>query len=251
MEHWIEFPSEPTELTLAWQAPETIADRMRWAVGQLSYQGENSTFSYFSDEEFRTLNAGREKSLLRSLGYAGYPAFDLRKNGPSVFTLGVMEAFIRRLPPRSRSDFRSYLAHFRYRGQADLSPMTLLGLTEAKLPSDGFSLINRLDPMASACDLVFEVAGHRHYASTHAALSEGMALDLVSEPSNPHDPNAIRVEAEGQLIGYTNRLQSPSICSWLSHRNVSCWLMRLNGKPESPKAFVFLRMRQRSDALAA
>ena len=251
MDHWIECPSEPKELTLAWQAPESVKDRTRWAIGKLTHRDSGNTFTYFDDEAFRTLNAGREISELRRYGYAGYPAFDLRKNPSRVFTTGVMEAFLRRLPPRSRPDFRDYLAYFRFRETTDLSPMALLALTEAKLPSDGFSLIDRLDPDARACDLVFEIAGHRHYASTRSALSEGMRLDLVPEPSNDYDPLAIRVEAEGALIGYANRLQAPSIGSWLSHRATACWLMRLNGKQESPKAFAFLRMRPSSRALAA
>ncbi len=251
MEHWIEQPSKPTNLVLAWQAPDQVEDRTRWAVGQLSANGEASTFRYFSDEQLRALNLGRGIVELRSCGYAGYPAFDLRQNSSGVFATGVMDAFLRRLPPRSRSDFKDYLSHFRYREPGDLSPMSLLAITEARLPGDGFSLIDQLDPDAVACDLVFEVAGHRHYASARPHLDEGMALDLVPEPSNRFDPMAVRIEAAGVLIGYANRLQSKSITAWLSHRATACWLARLNGRADSPKAWAFVRMRSSTKALAA
>ena len=76
--------------------------------------------------------------------------------------------------------------------------------------------IDQLDPDAVACDFVFEVAGHRHYASARPNLDEGIALDLVPEPSNRFDPMAVRIEAAGVLIGYVNRLQSRSVSVWLS-----------------------------------
>lgn len=32
-----------------------------------------------------------------------------------------------------------------------------------------------------------------------------MLAELIPEPSNPHDPNAIRVEIDGRLVGYLSR----------------------------------------------
>ncbi len=183
-------------------------------------------------------------------GYAGYPAFDTRKYSIRVFDTGVMEAFLRRLPPRSRSDFKDYLAHFRIRDTSRLTAMSLLAVTEARLPSDGFSLVDPLDPDASACDILFEIAGHRHYAATRPYLTEGAVLDLIPEPTNIYDSTAVRIEASGRLIGYVNRLQSKTVITWLSKRAVACWLERLNGATGSPEAFAFLRMRLSREALA-
>ncbi len=129
--------------------------------------------------------------------------------------------------------------------------MGLLALTEAKLPSDGFSLIDCLDPDAETLEVVFEIAGHRHNAQTHASLSVGAPLTLVSDPDNAFDPQAVRIEAAGHLIGHVNRLQAPSVGAWLNHRNVSAWLVRLNGRPDAPRAFAFVQVRKRQDALAA
>jgi hypothetical protein len=250
MEHWIECPSQPTELILAWQAPTSVPDRTRWAIGKLIYRSSASTFEYFDKREFERLNLGRSISDLGRLGYAGYPAFDL-KNATNVFKEGVLEAFVRRLPPRSRADFSRYLEHYRYRGGVDVSPMTLLAVTEAKLPSDGFSLIDQLDPMATACDVVFEIAGFRHYASAHLGLVEGAELALSPEPTNQFDPMAIRINANDATIGYVNRLQASAIANWLTNRAVACWLLRMNGTVERPKAYAFVRMRLNKQVLAA
>jgi hypothetical protein len=129
--------------------------------------------------------------------------------------------------------------------------MSLLAMTEAKLPSDGFSLIDRLDPVAVACDVVFEVAGFRHYATKQLGLLRGTKLALVPEPTNQFDPMAIRIDANGTAIGYVNRLQAPAISSWLASRAVACWLLRVNGTEERPKAYAFVRMRLSQQALAA
>lgn len=251
MQHWIEHPSEPNELLLAWQAPVSIQDRMRWAVGRLVKSDEGAVFRYLDDKEISELNGGRTRSELNSYGYVGYPAFEIKKQPTEGFTQGVLEAFARRLPPTNRPDIGQYLQHFRYREDAPLSVMAMLALTEAKLPSDGFSLIDRLDPHAELLEIVFEIAGHRHNASTHDQLRVGQPLHLVLNPANEHDSNAVRIEADGSLIGHVNRLQAPSIGTWLKERDVSAWLVRLNGTVSSPRAFAFVQVRKRSDALAA
>ena len=250
MELWVEIPPNPSELILAWRAPESEKDRKRWAVGVLSNRDGGATFRYFVGEEFKRLNFGRTQSQLAVLGYRGYPAFELRHGANRTFTEGVMEAFLRRVPPSHRSDFSRYLEFYRYRGEA-LPPMSLLGLTSARLPSDGFSLIDRLNPASEACDLVIEIAGFRHHVPQFGILSDGMPLTLCAEPTNPYDVDAVRIDAVGTTIGYVNWLQAASISTWLQTRVLSAWLCRRNGRPESPVAYAFLRMRRDQQALAA
>ena len=102
-----------------------------------------------------------------------------------------------------------------------------------------------------ACDTVIEIAGFRHRAADPALLRDGVELRLVPEPTNPHDPAAIRVEAADTTVGYVNRLQTSSMAAWLKDRDVSCWLSRRGGRAEAPVAFALLRMRCREKALAA
>jgi hypothetical protein len=243
MDHWIEHVDEPKKLMLAWQAPDSHPDRRRWAVGELIKSSGGIQFRYFDDDELEALNDGRNSADLKAAGYLGYPAFSPTKSGSDVYTDGVLEAFMRRLPPRGRADFPRYLEHFRLRPDSRLSPLALLGATEACLPGDGFSLIDPLDPRSFSRDLVFEIAGHRHNASARDRLRIGQELQLVANPANAFDPNAVRIEAEGELIGHVNRLQAPTIGCWLRERHVRAWLLRLNGTPEKPRAFVFLQVR--------
>jgi hypothetical protein len=251
LDHWIDHPSDPSELILAWRAPEVVDDRTRWAVGLLRRTDGGGIFRYFNDQEFTELNGGRPRSILRSQGYAGYPAFDIAKQPPGGFTENVLEAFARRLPPPSRPDFKLILEHYRVRNTATLSTMSLLALTEAKLPSDGFSLIDRLSPTASCLEVVFEIAGHRHNAACRDRLVVGQPLTLKANPTNEHDMHAVRVEANGELIGYINRLQAEAVGQWLQCREVSAWLVRLNGKTDHPRAFAFVSVRPRARLIAA
>lgn len=243
MEHWIEEVGQTDRLILAWQAPDEVADRVRWAIGELAKTPRGAQFRYYDGEEFRGLNGGRSQDDLRAAGYFGYPAFDRRADASGVFHDGVLDAFMRRLPPAKRSDFPRYLEHFRLRASTDVSPFSLLGITEARLPSDGFSLVDPLDPNEPSRDVIFEIAGHRHNVTCRDRLVEGQPVDLVLDPTNEHDINAIRVEANGELIGHVNRFQAPTVGRWLNERAVSAWLLRLNGTPEKPRAFAFVKVR--------
>ncbi len=251
MDHWIDHPSDPSELILAWREPDEVEDLTRWAVGLLRKTDDGACFRYFDDEEFAELNGGRPRSILRSYGYAGYPAFDISKQPPGGFTENVLAAFARRLPQPTRPDFKLILEHYSVRIDAPMSIMSLLALTEAKLPSDGFSLIDRLDPSASCLEVVFEIAGHRHNAAFRDRLMLGQPLDLVPDPTNAYDVHAVRVEASGELIGHINRLQAEAVGQWLQYRDVSAWLVRLNGKPNHPRAFAFVSVRPQSRSVAA
>ncbi len=155
----------------------------------------------------------------------------------------MLAAFARRLPPPSRPDFKLILEHYRVCRDAALSTMSLLALTEAKLPRDGFSLIDRLVPAASRLEVVFEIAGRGRNAACRHRLVVGQPLDLIADPMNAHDAHAVRVDASGELIGHINRLQAEAVGQWLRYREVSAWLLRLNGKPDHPRAFAFVSVR--------
>jgi hypothetical protein len=59
------------------------------------------------------------------------------------------------------------------------------------------------------------LAGFRHYEARAAwsELVEGMDLQLVREPLNPHDGNAIRVEWRGRMLGYVPRREN-AVLAW-------------------------------------
>jgi len=248
METWIEHVDEPGRLILAWQAADLTCNRYRWAVGEVSREPDGPMFRYYRGEEFRRFNDGRDEAAARQARFLGYPAFDLRTD---VFRDGVIEAFSRRLPPRSRADFTRYLEHFRLRSADTLGAFALLAVTEAKLPSDGFSLVDPLDAAALRRDLVFEIAGHRRHPGGGDMLVVGQEVHLVAEQDNPHDNDTVRIDASGVTIGYASRLQAPTLRHWLENRLVRARLLRLNGTEERPRAFVFVSVRSREDRQAA
>jgi hypothetical protein len=248
METRIKFVDEPGRLILAWQAAELTGDRYRWAVGEVAREPDGAMFRYYRGEEFRRLNDDRDEAAARRARFLGYPAFDLRTD---VFRDGVIEAFLRRLPPRSRADFTRYLKHFWLRSADTLGAFVLLAVTEAKLPSDGFSLVDPLDAGALRRDLVFEIAGHRRHPAGRDEQVVGQEVRLVAEPDNPHTRHTVRIDANGVTIGYANRPQAPTLRHWLETRSVRARLLRLCGTEERPRAFVFVGVREREDRQAA
>ncbi|MEY3202244.1 MAG: hypothetical protein RIR70_1794 [Pseudomonadota bacterium] len=59
------------------------------------------------------------------------------------------------------------------------------------------------------------LAGYRHYEAPAlwSQLQVGDALTLQREPDNPHDANAIRVEWQGQKLGYLPRAENQSLAA--------------------------------------
>lgn len=248
MRHLIKTVVEPRRLILAWQAADLLGPRYRWAVGEISRRGEAYRFRYFlQGNEFAALNDGRPFAALRAAGYVGYPAFAL---GPDVLEKGVIDAFRRRLPARERSDYGEYLAHFRLSIDTPVSDFALLGLTGAKLLSDGFTIVDTLEDLEPARDIFLEVAGYRHYAAG-VQLAGGEPVHFAAEPSNPIDRNAVALRVRDSLIGYINRLRTRAFHAWVAESRLTGVVERLNGRPDRPRAFVFVRVEARTERAAA
>lgn len=250
MEHWLEEVCEPKMLILAWQAPDHTNVRFRWAVGEVAPRGDGFVLRYFTPgTEFEKHNGGRTFEQIVALGYVGYAAFSTKIR---EHTSGVIEAFNRRLPPRGRSDFAEYIRHFRLKESRGLSNFALLGKTEAILPSDGFALVDPLDGTTPSCDLLSEVAGFRYYSKDVGHLVRvGAEVDISAEPDNEHDANAVRFSIQGETIGYVNRLQTSAFKVWLETANIKAIVERINGKPDRPRVFLFVRVRPGGTKIAA
>jgi hypothetical protein len=73
-------------------------------------------------------------------------------------------------------------------------------------------------PCARAADAVIVVqrsplAGFRHYdgGAVLRDLKPGARLELVREPENPYDANAVRVEWRGVMLGYVPRRDNAAV----------------------------------------
>lgn len=250
MRVWIERPIEPRQLILAWQAPDEFRDedRRRWEVGTVYREGPAIRFRYFDEPEFGARNFGRTLEKLYSYGFAGYPAF---KFAPGrIYASEVLETFERRIPPRSRTDFKQYLNYFSIPESVDVSLMQLLAISEARLPGDGFSLVDPLDSSMSAGEVSIEIAGYRH-ESPHTLPSLGAQLELRAEPENEWDPLAVAIYLGAVRIGFVNKIQAPVVGAWLSTRAIECVLLRFNGRQGAPRAYALLKIRPTVGLLAA
>jgi hypothetical protein len=63
------------------------------------------------------------------------------------------------------------------------------------------------------------LAGFRHYDGGEVLrdLKPGDRLELVREPDNPYDPNAVRVEWRGVKLGYVPRRDNAAVARQMDH----------------------------------
>jgi hypothetical protein len=244
MVQWLQYVGEPTDLILAWQADDRTRIRFRWAVARLRREGEGCVLSYLdADTEFPIANQGRKYGEILDLGYRGYPGF---KPSAGKRQDGVLSSLMRRLPPRTRSDFGAYLRHFRVPPGKHLSDFALLGLTEAKLPNDGFSIVDPLHGYSPPSDLLCEVAGYRYYVGDLQDPQIGALVSIVPEPDNEHDENAVKFVIEGAKVGNVNRLQTATFLRWISTCSLDAHVERVNGTVNRPRLYVMTKVRDLS-----
>lgn len=232
MSCFIEHLVEPRRLLLYWQARESMK-RSRFYVGQLIKQDDQVSLHYdFNSQDF--LKA-------KELGFAGYPAFPLKQ---AEHNHQVLEAFRRRLPPRSRRDFIRYLELRAIKADAEISDFALLGYSGAKLPNDGFELVHPFDEPPETFEVLLEIAGFRHESQIEAeALQIGDPTCFVLEPDNEYDPKAIRIERNGVKLGYVPRGHLDML-----HRMINLdahfvsEVYRMNGTPERPLIYILTKI---------
>jgi hypothetical protein len=220
----------PNRLVLVWQSPEGT-QRNRFVVGEMCFDEQGYVFRYL-------VNTAQFNQACAE-GFVCYPAF--RKINQDYRT-GVLETFLRRVPPRKRGDFNKYLQQWQLAHDIDISDFALLGHTGAKLPNDGFSLINPFDNVEAPYEFYIEVAGFRYQGISLEDISEKMPVDFMSETENEFDHNAVRIDASGQKIGYVNRTQCAAFNRWLEHYSITARIERINGTTDRPLIYVYGRV---------
>jgi len=228
----IEHIIEPSRLFLAWQAQDGKGSRKRHLVAELVRQQQTVGFRYLvNSTDFAEAGA---------LGFLGYPAFNTRT---AVHTNQVVETFMRRLPPRSRTDFNQYLQNFRLPPDSRLSDFALLGYTGASLPRDGFSIINPFDGANGPCECLLEVAGLRYRESVSVEeIAMGEAVAFCPDPQNDFDPLAIQIYSGDKFIGYVVRGQTDAVHRWLANADITAVVERINGDVKRPVVFVYVKV---------
>ncbi|MFY9809887.1 HIRAN domain-containing protein [Aquabacterium sp.] len=226
---------EPIALLLTWQPEdESSQNRTRRVVGEVSRVSD-------SRATFRYLSGTADYKAAFDAGFKGFAPF-----WPLNVTTddGVLDTFMRRLPPKRREDFSEFLARHRLPQPFTYSDFALLGYTGAKLPSDGFALVPVFPSGTVNCDFIAELAGVRHvFDKPVGELCVGDPVELVREFGNIHDANAIAVYWAKNKLGYVNRVMCPTFCEWLSRGDVTATIERVNGKPERPLVYVRVQVR--------
>tara|TARA_R110002049_G_scaffold102595_1_gene248242 strand:- start:10343 stop:11038 length:696 start_codon:yes stop_codon:yes gene_type:complete len=219
-------------LYLAWQPP---LGKTRYCVGTIfRKESGDAIFSY---------NLGtKDFELAKADGFVGFPSFRLDQK---EHVKNVIESFMKRLPSRSRGDFKKYLTNHGIPESFDGDNISLLAHTGAKLPSDGFALIPDILESPIPFDYIMEVAGTRHNATIDEVnqLQVGNDVFFKLEPDNEFDKNAIGVYCNEIKIGYVNKLLCRSIGRLLQEKNVSAVISRKSGTSDRPLIYALVRVR--------
>lgn len=232
---FIEHIIEPTKLLLAWQSLDEN-HRIRYIVAELNQNGDTIDLTY--------LTQTKDFQEAQNKGFEGYPAFqDFNKTHSNV-----LDAFMRRLPPRTRGDFSQYLEVLRIKPDAQLSEFALLGYAGAKLPSDSFSVIHPFDNVEGLCELLLEAAGFRHIQKGGSAvkideLEIGDSASFAAEINNVTQEPAARIMVGARHIGYVNKGLIPAFREWIdTGRIVGAWVERKNGSPGKPTIYLYVKI---------
>jgi hypothetical protein len=234
MNNFIEHIIEPDRLLLSWQAQDSKV-RSRYIVGELQLINNNVVLNYFPESE--------DYKIAIEKGFIGYPAFRVQKS--NSYNNLVIEAFMRRLPPKSRRDYNRYLELRGLSPTSEISDFALLGYTGAKLPDDGFELIHPFENVANAFELIIEIAGFRHRSQIPTdELNIDSQIKFFQEPENKSDSDAIRIEHDGKILGYVDRGRTELFNKYLnSGYELSGKICRKNGVPERPLIYIYVNIK--------
>ena len=203
------------EIKLIWR-PQPHTERL--VVGTLTQEQMDYAFAY----------DGPDLARAQQMGFDGYPGLPV-SGGP--FHGQAMAAFDARNPSPARSDYERLLNAWAIPLDAD--PFTILGLTGGRLPTDLFEFIPNIQP-SPGTEFISNLAGVQHYAEAESfrRMQPGHRLDLVPDPSNTYDPDAIKVMVGDNLVAYVKKGHSTAIASALrAGEPVECTLDRasING----------------------
>ncbi|MBL4748332.1 MAG: hypothetical protein JKY17_06070 [Magnetovibrio sp.] len=152
-----------------------------------------------------------------------------------------------RITSRERSDFDLYLQTLGIppERKGKISDFALLGYGEGRLPSDGYHVVNPYTEIEPPVEFVTEVADLTVGAFTKRMddVMPGQEISLLCEPGNQHDKNAVRIDLNGEKLGYINRIQALSVTQWINNgHEVKGVIFRKNGLPSAPRVFAFLEV---------
>lgn len=218
---------------LIWQSPlEGNGSRRRLPVAHLRCEGNGMVaFNYlFNTPEFITA---------QSEGFTGYLGIPLDRADTSdaIQTLG------RRLLNSDRSDYADYLSRFGLSPNQNLSTLSLLAYTGARLTSDSFSVADTFEGFDRPFQYIFDVAGRRHSIDESPNLEVGDNVEFRADIENEFDEDAVEIVGPHEKrIGYVNACQTKAVRRWLKNGSINAQVFRINGRPSYPRTFIFAQI---------
>lgn len=220
---------EPKKLYFIWKS--NTDPSVNCKVGEIELKNGRYVLRYLTDDP--------DFKLAQKKGFVGYPGF---KVSLKEHQDNILETFRKRLPNRSRSDFKDYLRAHKISSDVEVSDFALLGYTGGKLPSDGFSFLHPFEDAKAPFSFIIEASGVRHFKENTSGLKLGENICLEKEPNNKHDPNALKLTYKGQCVGYINRCQTSIFRQFIDTSTFRITVDRLNGSAERPRLFLFVEV---------
>lgn len=225
---------EPTVLFLMWKN----AKGKRFKVGEL-----------YPDRFIYEPHDSADMQKAKNFGFKGFPAFSIDK----LEHKNPVEIFMRRCPPKDRSDYGVYLKSFGLNpDHADVKNLTdfaLLGYCGAYVPTDPFNLVNPFLRVSSPFDFIMQVAGAHHtYFESHipqeASSLINQKINVQPEPENEFDPYAVALYlTNGEKLGYVQKNLSKSFLEWNKQGLINTVeVCRTNGRPDHPYVYAYIQI---------
>jgi hypothetical protein len=228
--HLISHLIEPSKLLITWQSADK-EHRTCYIIGELTRTPDNHVSLTYLVNSTDFKNA-------KTYGFEPYAAFP---NIHETHHQGVLEAFMRRLPPKSRADYGQYLEGFRIKADSTLSDFALLGYTGAKLPSDGFAIINPFDNINTPFDCLIEVAGYRYNQMDDVPMKH----DITFKIGHYSETNELMIEIflDDHRIGYITRALIEPFQQWINDKRIeNAWIEKKNGTSLQPVIYFYLNI---------
>lgn len=206
---------------LIWKEPTT---RRNYIVGELSRNGQYE-FSY--GHEINEASKNGFKLLI------SFEDVDRLYKSDTLFP-----TFTSRLPDKKRKGIEKILSKYELE---EYDAYKLLKRSGAKLPIDNLEFIDPILDYNGNVTRVFYIAGPRYYIGCEGKDCEksiraevGDQLQLVLNPENQHDKNAIKViNKESNLLGYVPRYYSEGMTNCLKQgKNYECTVLEFNNENE-------------------
>lgn len=190
---------ENNKLCLLWQNKKS---RHWYHVGNLTYEEDKYFFEYQVEQSKRNVFEALKN------GYRFHPAFpNINQKYESEI---LFSAFARRLPQKSRKDYRVILKNLGITKES--TDFEIMSITGGTINSDNYEFVRPIERDGTKFKLDFYLRGWRHHNDDWEYLKVDDELSLILEPENEYDNDAVAIYKNNEKkIGYVPAFYSAFI----------------------------------------